>query len=287
MQKLKDFIHTYIINTDEKFINTHFFFQRWGIAIFIVYLAFTVFMFVQQEHYIFMVSKTSSEIPAPAGLDLKELWIKTTDGERLNALYLDNNSKDIILYAHENSGNLSNSFGVLKFFEKFDKKALVYDYRGFGKSSGELNSYQDFYTDIEAIYNYLITEKKYQPENIILMGRDLGSAPILYLANKYKFKKVILERPFISITTFTPQFMKDLFPKFINKYQFKNDEKIKQIKSELVIIHSKDDYIVPFKTGQKLFDLALDNNKKTFYKLEKGFSGSFDDYYAILEKILK
>ena len=58
---------------------------------------------------------------------------------------------------------------------------VCYDYTGFGLHKGE-PSEKNCYKDIFTVYNWLIQEKKIRPENIILLGKGVGSGPTLYLA---------------------------------------------------------------------------------------------------------
>lgn len=73
---------------------------------------------------------------------------------------------------------------------------MCFDYYGYGATQqfvGESNissaptiplpSEQDAYADIEAAYDYLINEKGYTPDKIILFGRSLGSGPTSHMAH--------------------------------------------------------------------------------------------------------
>jgi esterase/lipase len=53
--------------------------------------------------------------------------------------------------------------------------------------------------DADTIYNFLINVRKFQQQNIIILGRCMGSGPAIYLAGRYQPKGLILISPFISI----------------------------------------------------------------------------------------
>ena len=59
------------------------------------------------------------------------------------------------------------------------------------------------------------------------------------------------------------------FPvKFLLKDKFESDKKINKINIPILIIHGKVDKIVPYKMGQKMYELA--NEPKYFYSQEYG-----------------
>jgi len=53
--------------------------------------------------------------------------------------------------------------------------------------------------DTESVYKFVIDELKYKPEQIIVIGRSLGSSPSLYLASWCQVRAVILISAFLSV----------------------------------------------------------------------------------------
>ncbi|CAN0447435.1 unnamed protein product, partial [Scytosiphon promiscuus] len=60
---------------------------------------------------------------------------------------------------------------------------LAYEYSGYGKSEGTVSE-DNCYADIRAAYDYLTTQKKTPPKQIVLYGRSLGSGPTCQLAEE-------------------------------------------------------------------------------------------------------
>jgi hypothetical protein len=81
-----------------------------------------------------------------------------------------------INFLHFNNLTLSQGM-VYEWFCEFTREIqvnlLAYDYEGYGKASG-YPSEQACYDDIEAAYNFLTTNLRLAPENIVLYGRSLG-----------------------------------------------------------------------------------------------------------------
>lgn len=133
---------------------------------------------------------------------------------------------------------------------------LVYDYAGYGISRGEASE-RSCYEDIEAAFEYLRRERKFQPSEIILYGRSLGSGPTCFLAEKYSkagapFAGVILQCPILSVYRVALDFRFSL-PGDI----FCNIDRIATIDSPLTIIHGTRDEVVPFRHGEVGIDTTM------------------------------
>lgn len=82
-------------------------------------------------------------------------------------------------------------------------------------------------------------------ENIILWGFSLGTYPVVYLSSKYEPRAVILQSPLASLALFLKS--GEIHPMtFIENDYLVNLNYIDKIKSEILIIHSRDDKIIPF-----------------------------------------
>ena len=69
-----------------------------------------------QERLIFVPTTEIYGSPEVVGLDFSDVWLKTPDGERLHAWYLDAGRPGAppVLFAHGNTGNLSGRLGTLR-----------------------------------------------------------------------------------------------------------------------------------------------------------------------------
>jgi hypothetical protein len=73
---------------------------RLFLIIFLSYVAFCIFMFLNQKNLLFFPFKGVFIVPK---LDnLEEVYIKTEDNIKLNAWYLDNKSDRAIIFFHGN-----------------------------------------------------------------------------------------------------------------------------------------------------------------------------------------
>jgi len=76
---------------------------------------------------------------------------------------------------------------------------MLVDYRGFGKSEGEIKVGKDLFRDAEGAVEWLKKNKNYKNTDIILYGESIGSAPAIELATQAKFHSLVLEAPFTSV----------------------------------------------------------------------------------------
>lgn len=75
---------------------------------------------------------------------------------------------------------------------------LLYDYTGYGQSSGVLPTVSDTYADIDACLAWLLANGKHK-RDIVLYGQSVGSGPSVNLAARTPgFAGVILHSPLCS-----------------------------------------------------------------------------------------
>lgn len=86
---------------------------------------------------------------------------------------------------------------TVKAFTEMGANVMVFNYRGFGDSTGN-PSENGLYTDAEAVYNHLISNKQLDEKSIVVYGYSLGSGPATHLATQHE-SSLILDRPFTSL----------------------------------------------------------------------------------------
>ncbi len=180
----------------------------------------------------------------------------------------------VLIFCHGNGGNISHRLELIDIYYKAGLNVFIFDYRGYGKSEGK-PSEKGTYKDANAVWEFLTHKKGFKPENIIVLGRSLGGGVATYIAFKNNPKALILDSTFTSIPDMAkkvlPLFPAGLFP----IYQYNNIKRIKIIKCPVLILHSLDDKLIPFKMGQELFENA--SEPKMFIELK----GTHDDSFLV------
>ena len=192
---------------------------------------------------------------------------KTSDNFELKGwFHLKNSNKKTILFLHGNAGNLDNRIDKLNFLGNMDINFLIISWRGYSGNPGnpsETGLYKDALGGIE-----WLNKKGISNDRIILYGEALGTAITTEVAQNENFAGIILEAPFTSMVDMG-QKIYPIFPvKFLLKDKYESKNKIKNIKSPILVLHGRKDKIVPFYMGEKIFEMANSPKFKYFTDLD-------------------
>jgi len=192
----------------------------------------------------------------------KEEAFRTEDDSILTALYAPaQKGKPTLLVFHGNKQNIYTFQNLMAPYAQAGYGILIFDYRGYGKSEGE-PSESNMNADGLAALNYLMEKKLISPQEIILWGFSLGSAPALYTAAQHAdwpFKAIILQSPFTNTTdmafyliarsdrdsSFAP-LLSILLKPFLWDKQFDSTQYLKDIFVPMLVGSSMEDRVVPF-----------------------------------------
>jgi fermentation-respiration switch protein FrsA (DUF1100 family) len=251
-------------------------------------IVLNIIMFFLQPGMIFIPYQTLDQSPRDWGLEYEDVFIHTSDAIKLHGWYIPHkDSKRTLLFFHGNAGNISHRGESIKIFHRLGFNVLIFDYRGYGKSEGQ-PSETGLYEDAHSAWNYLLSKKELQPDNIIIFGRSLGGAVAVKLATEVQPDALILESVFSSAADMAKSLYPGLYHLLVLRFDFDNKAMIKQVHSPLLLMHSPDDEIIPFKQGKKVF-LAANQPKKMIIlqgNHNNGFLQSQPDYEHHLKRFI-
>jgi len=197
-------------------------------------------------------------------------------------LHLENKNFPTIIFFHGNGEIVTDYDMIGKEYNRIGINFIIVDYRGYGFSSGEPTSLNILSDSIE-IFHYLDKrlDKKYF-EKIFIMGRSLGSACALeisyHLSNK--IHGIIIESGFVNEDPlFSLIGIKKEHINFKEEDGFLNEKKIKNYFGPLLVIHAKEDHIIPFHHGELLLTLCPSKNKKLIPMYEANHNNILDNNY--------
>ena len=124
------------------------------------------------EEYKFTDNKKIKFVNLKTQDDKADIWLS----------YIKNaTTQTAILYSH---GALNHMGYNEDLYEQFKDHCtfIMYDYRGYGKSSG-VSTEESIQNDVMTVYNYVVNKLDILPQNLILYGKSLGVYPTLFLAN--------------------------------------------------------------------------------------------------------
>jgi hypothetical protein len=173
-----------------------------------------------------------------------------------------------VLISHGNGNNLS-SMGdcVARWRDRLGRAVLVYDYPGYGKSTGRPSEAGCYAAGVAALA-WLIEDQRVSASEIILVGESLGGAIATELSTRHAVRLLVLHSAFTSF----PDVAQVRMPWYPSRYlvhnQMKNLEKIRRVHCPVLITHGTADRTVPFSHGERLFTDA--NQPKEFIRMEGG-----------------
>jgi fermentation-respiration switch protein FrsA (DUF1100 family) len=228
-----------------------------------VYLVITLSLYFFQRNLLYYPSENNysgDRLTVP----IEKVKIKTQDNIELLSWYHKKNVSDYktILFLHGNAGSLEDRIYKLNFLGNLDVNFLIIAWRGYSGSSGKPSEF-GLYQDAKSALNWL-NSKGITDDKIVLYGESLGTSVAIEVGQNRNFAGIILEAPFTSMIDIGKKHYPFFPVKLLLKDKYVSKNKIKNIKSPVLVMHGKEDKIVPFYMGKKIYDLANQPKFKYF-----------------------
>jgi pimeloyl-ACP methyl ester carboxylesterase len=215
-------------------------------------LGLAAVVYLRQEALLFFPE------PLPAdyafGLpDVAEVRIEV-EGATLSALHLKlPHPKGVVFFLHGNAGNLANWFVKAPFYRQANFDLFMLDYRGYGKSTGRIQSEVQLRDDVAAAWRQLAPG--YRSLRTVFYGRSLGTALAAGLAAQVQPDLTILVSPYWSMTELA-HLHYPLLPTALLRYPLRTFQDITRIQGPVLLIHGERDPLIPFDHSVRLQALA-------------------------------
>jgi len=220
------------------------------------YILFAGFLFVFQSRYVYFPERILLADPSSIGLDFESVSFETEDGVRLFGWFIpEENARSVVLFCHGNAGNISHRLESIQIFHRLGLSVFIFDYRGYGQSEGRPTE-RGTYADAEAAWRYLVEERRINPNEIIVFGRSLGGAVASRLAQSHAPGALIVESAFTSLPNIAATIYPYLPVRLLLRFKYNTVEYITKVDCPILVVHSRDDEIMPFNHGQRLFEVA-------------------------------
>lgn len=243
-----------------------------------------VILYRYQERLIFVPTRLPATQQFTFQRPHKELFIDVP-GARLNCLLFEHPSpQGTILYFHGNAGALDTWGDVGQDFAPFPYHVLVVDYRGYGKSTGTIESEAQLHEDALAVYRF--AESNLSTERFVIVGRSIGTGVAAQLAAKYPSAQLILETPYYSF----PDLVKTIYPivpSALIRYRLDTAHWIKNLTIPIHLIHGDQDPLIPFTSSERLHALNENTRLHTITGAVHNNISEFDSYHRALERIFQ
>ena len=249
-----------------------------------VYIGLGLTLFFAQSRILYQPYRGYDYTPKDIGMDYEPVTLRSPDGESVAAWYIpaDGDAKWTVLFCHGNAGNISHRLDTLKLIHDLGLNCLIVDYRGYGESSG-VPTEKGTLLDIRAGWDWLVNEKSISPGCIILFGRSLGGSIAAIVAKDVNPAGVIIESAFTSFDDIGKHYYPFLPVPLFTRFDYDTRKAVRELDCPVLIIHSPDDEIIPYKFGKQLFEAA--NEPKQFRELKGEHNEGFYENPVLYRQI--
>ena len=260
------------------------------IMIAVAYAALAMVIFLAQSRLIYYPESGRSIVGTPSdlGLAYESVEVSTSDSETLHGWFVPAPAATgTILFFHGNAGNISHRMEYLLMFYRLGYNTFIFDYRGYGQSSGS-PSESGTYLDAQAAWRYLTEKKEILPTRIVLFGESFGGAVAAWLAAREKPALLVLASVFTSVPDMAAKIYPFLPVRLLSRFKYSTIEYLQSVTCPVFVAHSPQDEVVPFAHGRALYQVAPE--PKQFLELQGGHNSGFifmrEDWVEALGKFI-
>jgi fermentation-respiration switch protein FrsA (DUF1100 family) len=200
-------------------------------------------------------------VPSPSAVGLanvESVTFAAADGVALGGWFLPGSPTPpgfTVVVFNGNAGNRAYRAALAEALRPHGLSTLLFDYRGFGESSGTPTE-SGLAADAHAARTYLLGRRDVDPARLVYFGESLGSAVATRLAADHAPAALILRSPFVSMAELG-QFHYPILPvRWLLRDRFAPIDHVARVRCPLLVIAGDRDGIVPLEQSQRLYDAA-------------------------------
>ena len=219
-------------------------------------------------------TRTAPYDPKRYGIEFEDVTFKSGDGLRLHGWFMSPargvKPKGAIVFSHGNAGSVGHHIGFTAWMVRAGYQVFLYDYRGYGKSEGEITR-KGMLEDVRAAITYVATRKDVDRNRVISFGHSLGGAQSLAALGEKKMeglRAVVSFAGFASYKDMARRFAGDAGADLVTDDLSARDLISKIAPVPVLIVHGTADGTVPIGQGEILFAKA--GQPKAFFKVKGG-----------------
>lgn len=203
--------------------------------------------------------------PEQFGVGFEDLLLRTADGETVNAWFVRAVGEPLghILFAHGNGGNIGDRSPVLALLAAAGFDVLVFDYRGYGRSTGR-PSERGTYLDARAAREALLAQDGVDTERVVYLGKSLGGGVMMELVTAFPPAALILMSTFTGLRDAAGAVYPYL-PKVFVPNAYPSLKRIRGLTCPVLIMHGDHDELLPVRMGRELFAAAPEPKELVIY----------------------
>ena len=186
----------------------------------------------------------------------EDVWFPTRDGERLHGWWITAERPALghVLLCHGNAGDVTNRLPYARLLAGAGLDVLLFDYRGYGRSTGR-PSEEGTYADARAARGTLLARDGVHPGRLLYLGESLGGAVAARLALEHPPAGLILQSTFTSVRDMA-RLHYPLIPRAVVPDAYPTQSLIRDLRAPLLLLHGAQDELVPLAHAQALYAAA-------------------------------
>jgi len=224
------------------------------LAIGTVYAGAVGWLYFMQEKLLFEPDPLPVDEPVCNDADAREFFIEVP-GARLSVAHLRREDpRGVFFFLHGNSGNLKKWFVELDAFRQANFDVVMFDYRGFGKSTGRIESEDQLRADVLAVWEHF--SPLYAGKRVVISGQSLGTGLAAGLAAQLSSAGhapdlTLLVSPYSSMRALAAE-LYPWVPSQVLRYPLHTLEHAAKLLGPVMLIHGEKDELIPIHHSEKL-----------------------------------
>jgi pimeloyl-ACP methyl ester carboxylesterase len=236
-----------------------------AVAAVVLYAAFLIALYFEQGSIIYPGVKNRVDRVLPQGQGGEVIQISTAT-DNVEALFLpataatDAKQKPLVIFGHGNGEVIDYWVASLDGFRERGIGVLLVEYPGYGRSTGS-PSERSIRAVMDAAYDRIVTDGRVDSTRIVGFGQSLGGGAICQLAKDRPLRALILESTFPSLDIFVAGYWA---PSFLLHDHFDSLSAVKHFPGPVLVIHGRDDRLIPWEQGKRLASAAAHSTFKVY-----------------------
>lgn len=218
-----------------------------------LYVVGCVWLYFKQERLLFYPQKLPASYQFRFPGRYAEWPVAAPDGTQLSGLlFKADSAKGLVFFLHGNGGSLADWGQLAATYTSLNYDVFMLDYRGYGKSAGNISSQSQWLHDVEAAYQQVLT--RYAEHTVIIAGYSLGTGPATWLAARHQPKMLLLHAPYYSMADMAAHTIKvwPVLPDFLLRYPLETKVFVKQVTVPTTLVHGDHDNLIPYNSSVRL-----------------------------------
>lgn len=228
-----------------------------------IYFGLATMLFLAQRQIIYPAPPRSWGDWRAERIGAQDVRFTSSDGTSLHGWYLQHPDPLVtVLFCHGNGEHVAFLDEELRYWhDQCRGSVLAFDYRGYGKSGGRPHE-QGILQDAEAAQRWLAQRTGQSTDQIVIFGRSIGGAVAVHLAAEQGARGLVLDRTFDSLVEVAAGLLPWLPVRWLLRERYPSIDKIAGYDGPLLQIHGKPDEVIPFASGQRLFEASPSSDKR-------------------------